>query len=217
MAAGAALHAGNERIALVGYPRRPPERTILHIAEGVYVSLKKVYHTAHKTPGLEVGQLAKLAATKGKRTSWIPIVAVVLAVAVVAAVATWYFLLRPTPEKTMAKYVKATIAGDQQAVIACFDSRTRTALQKLGAQQMQMMAPPAGLADLKYTVGKAKINGARAEVPLTISLSQAQAKTAGLSNVTVTYVLVKEDGTWVIDISQTAQAMFRGMGGFGVR
>jgi len=106
----------------------------------------------------------------------VPVIVVVL----VAAVAAWWFLLRATPEKTITRYWAAAKAGNEAAARALLTADTAKAADDL---QKTMPTPPpgAGIGKLvlglvprasQYAdveVGKAKIQGDTATVPVTLN------------------------------------------------
>ncbi len=107
-------------------------------------------------------------------------------VIVVAAVAGWWFFLRATPEKAVAQYAAAAKTGNEAAAKAFLTADTVKAVDDL-EQAMQTQAPTmagnfkvaTGLVGrvgqgAELQIGKAKVQGGTATVPVTVKQGKAQ-------------------------------------------
>jgi hypothetical protein len=165
--------------------------------------------------------MARRARGTGGAGKWIAVVVVLLVLGGGGAGAGWYFFLRSTPEKTMEQYVAATMAGDEAGAKACLSSESQ---REAGPVAGGMGAFLRGLAgrgaggeeektQAEYEIGKAKIEGKRATVPLTVPVPERVSQATGTTEFTINCVLLKEDGRWKIDLRETGEEMMRGWGG----
>ncbi len=135
---------------------------------------------------------------------------VVLFIIVVAAAAAagWYFFVRSTPEKTVRQFMAASDANDVEAIKPLLSSRSREAMSR-----MESLLPKDSNAakekgpQTDYKLGKAKINGDKATVPMRVKLPERASKLMSTAELTITWGLVKEKGKWVIDMGETMNAM----------
>ena len=147
--------------------------------------------------------MARLSSRRaGGAAVWVVVIVVVLAV---GAAAGWYFFLRSTPEKTMHQFVAALKSGNAEALKPLVASKDRNIVGRIAALG-------SGLKEGDFRVGVAKIEGGKATVAVTAELLEGEAKKAGTNAETMTYVLIKENGKWVVDFEETAKALFQSMG-----
>ncbi len=128
-------------------------------------------------------------------------VIVIVAVVAIAGAAVWYFMLRSTPEKTVAQMMEAQIRGDNETVKNCVTERSQHYLTMPGA--MTRGITDGEDEDIEYTVGEAEIDGDRAKVPVTVPVAERVAQISGMKDMTFTYALRREDGRWKVDFEDT--------------
>lgn len=165
--------------------------------------------------------MARRVGRSGGAGKWIAIVVVLLVIVGGGAGAGWYFFLRSTPEKTMEQFMAASMAGDEEAVKACLSSDSQPmasgAARGMGAFGRGPRGRGAGGDEEKpqvdYEIGQAKTEGKRATVPLTMQAPEGVSQGTGMTEFTVNYVLLREDGKWKIDFGETMEEMMRGLGG----
>jgi len=151
------------------------------------------------------------------------VIIVVVLVVVVGAVAAWWLFLRPTPQRTVAQFLEAAKAQDEEKLRSLMTEETVKLMDQvqkdmeaqfggMGARVSGGPGMAAGLAmGLSYGaegVGKASIEGDKATVSL-------QRKTGG-GPYGQDVRLVKEGGKWKIDFAAELQmtALFtKAMGG----
>jgi len=132
---------------------------------------------------------------------------VVLFIIVVAAAAAagWYFFVRSTPEKTVRQFMAASDANDVEAIKPLLSSRSREAMSRMESLLPQGAKEKGPQTD--YELGKARINGDKATVPMIVKLPEKASKLMSMAELTITWGLVKENGKWVIDMGETMKAM----------
>lgn len=133
------------------------------------------------------------------------VVVIVLALIVVAG-GLWFFLLRSTPERTMASMLEAARAGDQPAMRAHLTERSSDDGLVVTLTR-RLTGGPEG--EPRYSVGEAQIEEDRATVTVTFPLGPAISAMTGRDSLTVPYVLHREDGQWLVDERDTAAAAGR--------
>lgn len=138
------------------------------------------------------------------------VLGVVLFIIVVAAAgaACWYFFVRSTPEKTVRQFMAASDANDVEAIKPLLSSRSREAMSRMESLISKHSKASNGKGPkTDYKLGETKIDGDRAAVPMTITLPKGASKLMGMSELTIEWGLVKENGKWVIDMGETMKAM----------
>lgn len=152
------------------------------------------------------------------------VIVVVVLVVVVGAVAAWWFFLRSTPQRTVAQFLEAAKAQDEEKLTSLMTEETVKLLDQvqkdmeaqfggMGAGVSGGPGMAAGLAmGLSYGakgVGKASIEGDKATVSLQRETGTGRAFGQDLR-------LVKEGGKWKIDFAaelQMAALFAKAMGG----
>jgi hypothetical protein len=165
--------------------------------------------------------------------SAVKIVVPAIVVVVVLGVVAWMLLLRSTPAKTVARYVAASKAGDEQAAKACLTADSAKAVDDLQKSMPAMPGPMAGSVkfatsllvppglNLDVAIGKSEVKGDSATVQITL-VPKGGAKggpgaMAGGGGIPLT--LKREGGQWKIDTTQEVamikqmMAYFAGGGG----
>ena len=135
-------------------------------------------------------------------------VVLVLVLLIAAGAAAWYFLLRSTPERTVAEMIVAARSGERVMLLALFAENSQDLVTAFGGaaggppiwQQMLL-----GNEQSAYTIGRATITGDRATVPLTMQAPDAIADLTDLREYTVDYALVREGWRWKVDVPATAR------------
>ena len=141
------------------------------------------------------------------------VIAIILVLAVIGAAAGWYFVLRSTPEKTMKLMLEASEKKDTAAVKTFFCAKDQKLLAAMpGGEMLPMGASPGEKP--KYKIGTSTITGDKATIPVTFEIPKGSIP-AGMSvgpEMPMTFVLVKEEGTWKVDMQATMAEMFKGLG-----
>ncbi len=134
-------------------------------------------------------------------------VGLVIGVLVVAAIGggAWYFMAGGSPEKAVSQFIAAQAAGDAEAAKAVLAKNSQGMAANLGKMAM------AGKKDDMPTIGDATVEGDRAKVPVTHKVPEAMAKMTGMTEMTMTFVAVKEDGAWKVDLPASAEEMLKGL------
>ena len=142
-----------------------------------------------------------------------PAVIIAVALVVVGGAAAWWFLLRPTPERTVAQFLVAAKAEDEERIRSLMTEETvklMDQLQKILAAQLGGMGAVGagrpgmatgivlGLIFDREGVGKANVEGDKATVSL-------QRKTGSGRSLGQDWKLVKEGGKWKIDLTTELQ------------
>ena len=140
---------------------------------------------------------------------------VVLLLIAAGMAAGWYFLLRSTPERTVTELMEAVRRGDDEALAELFTTQSQPLIDTMGAagggpQIWQLML--FGDEQSDYTVGSATMDGDQAKVPLTMQSPDAVREITGADQYTMTYVLIKEDGRWRVDIMATGRSAMQQYG-----
>ena len=134
-------------------------------------------------------------------------VIVIIAILAIAGGAAWYFLLRSTPQKAVQTMLQAQIDGDQEKLksVLTSDSQQWASMNSAAMRAANENAP-------EYEVGNAEIDGEDAKVPVTYAMQQF----TNTTEITMTYVLHREDGAWKVDLADTMKSMMGDvMGGGG--
>ncbi|MBI5834128.1 MAG: DUF2950 family protein [Armatimonadetes bacterium] len=138
-------------------------------------------------------------------------IGLVIGVLVVAAIggAAWYFMGGGGggPEKAVTGFMAAQTAGDATALKAVLSKNSQAMAAGMGAM------PKANKDAPQPTIGKAVIEGDKAKVPVTHKMPEAMAKMSGMTEMTMNFVTVKEDGAWKVDLMATGEEMMKGLGG----
>lgn len=142
----------------------------------------------------------------GRHGSVVVVVIIIIAIVAIVGGAAWWFVLRSTPEKTVARMLQAQRAGDQEAVKRCLTERS----QRYAAGATRLMAGP-GADRSEYRIGESTIEGDTAKVPVIFPVPQRLAQRTGRSEITVTYVLHNEAGGWKVDLQDTMRALLGGL------
>jgi hypothetical protein len=130
---------------------------------------------------------------------------VVVALVAIAGGAAWYFLLRSTPEKTVAKFLDAAQKGDTATVGTLMTEKSKSGADRVVAMFKQDQPKPCA-------IGKSVVSGATVMVTATTPVpAQAAAFLGGKTSLDVPFVCVKEKGKWCIDMEQTVQAIVKNM------
>ncbi len=140
---------------------------------------------------------------------------VVLLLIAAALAAGWYFFLRSTPERTVTELIEAVRRGDDEALPELFTAQSQPLIDTIGAasggpQMWQVMF--FGDEQSEYTVGSAMIVGDQAKVPLTMQAPDMVRDLTGDDQYTMTYVLLKEDGRWRVDLLGTGRGVVQQYG-----
>jgi hypothetical protein len=146
---------------------------------------------------------------KSGKTVWL---ALIIVVVVGMAVASYIFLLKPGPDQVVKQYLAAENAQDYKLI--------KTLLTKESAAMLppddQLPKPdPAKKQNMPaFDIGKAKTEGGKTSVPVTVQASQDM----GMPAQTIDVIVVKEEGKWKIDLKATLQqAMEKAMSGGGMQ
>lgn len=132
------------------------------------------------------------------------VVLVALALAIVAG-GLWYFLLRPTPERTVTQMLEALQANDHEAMRSNLTSRSDTSGSLVIALSQRLAGDLSD--EPRFSVAEAQIDGDRATVPVTFKLGRTISAVIRRDSFTVPYVLHREGINWLVDEPDTATAI----------
>jgi hypothetical protein len=137
-------------------------------------------------------------------------VVVIVAILAIAGGALWFFMLRSTPEKAVATMLQAQIDGDEELLKSVLtEDSQRWASMGAGAMRMANENAP------EYEVGEAEMDGEQAKVPVTYTMPEQMQQMTNTTEVTMNYVVQKEDGEWKVDLAETMKAMMGNIMGRG--
>lgn len=146
-----------------------------------------------------------------RRTGSIATVVVIVLVLAAAGAAGWWFFLRSTPERTVRQLIAAQQEDNSEAFEALLTEETRGHAGVLRGITSSMTGDDR---EPEYTVGETSIEGDSATVPVTFPAPEQLAR-VGLTEMTVTYALSKEEGAWRVNVDETFKATIRGLSGLG--
>lgn len=121
----------------------------------------------------------------------------------------WYALGGGGPEKAVSTFLTASAAGDTAGAKAVLAKNS----QSLGSGLSQLGKLGDNKGGGAPSVGKATVEGDRAKVPVAYRLPESMSKMGGATELKLTYVAVKEDGAWKVDLVATSGEMLKGLGG----
>lgn len=101
-----------------------------------------------------------------------------------------------SPEKVVEKFMQGTLAEDADAVYELLSEDSQVEV----TDKEDLVAGSADAID-SYTMGKAEISGDEARVPVSIVLKELD------TTIEFDVVLLKEDGSWKISLSETGASM----------
>ncbi|MGC9319164.1 MAG: nuclear transport factor 2 family protein [Armatimonadota bacterium] len=133
-------------------------------------------------------------------------VIVVLLILAAAGAAAWYFLLRSTPDRTVARLLQAQRDGDEETFKSLLteDSRGQASLlMTVTSRLIQAGDEP------QYTLGDPEVDGESATVPVTFAAPRQMADATGVEEIRATYVLQRENGAWRVAAGRTLTQMSR--------
>ena len=141
---------------------------------------------------------------------------VTVAVVAIAAGAGWYFFLRPTPEKTVTKFLDSLYAGKMDVAKTCLAEASAKDWDKNQTQISQWFkqADSADKKEKPYKIGKSEAKGTAATVQVTAPIPQAMAQWfGGKTSVDFPFACVKEKGDWRVDLAETGKQMLKSLMG----
>ncbi|MEA3401873.1 MAG: hypothetical protein U9R79_11590 [Armatimonadota bacterium] len=133
-------------------------------------------------------------------------VIVIVLILAAAGAAAWYFLLRSTPDKTVARLLQAQRDGDEETFESLLteDSRGRANLLRTVTSHLVKAGD-----EPQYTIGEAEVEGESATVPVTFPLPEQMADVIGVTEIGASYVLEREEGLWRVAAGRTLTQMGR--------
>ena len=139
---------------------------------------------------------------------------VTVAVVAIAAGAGWYFFLRPTPEKTVTKFLDSLYdgKGDVAKTCLCDESAKDWDKNQDKIGQWFKRAETADKKDKPYKIGKTDAKGTAASVMVNAPIPQAMSQfLGGKTSVDVPFACVKEKGAWKVDLAETGKQMMKSL------
>jgi hypothetical protein len=128
-------------------------------------------------------------------------VVVILLVLALIVGGAWYFVWRSTPQKTVRMMLEAARVNDEETMKDYLTERSPEGASLVTALSLRLAGDAGG--EPQYTIEEPEMTGERATVPVTFPIGDVIGAFLGRDEVTVPYVLHRENRRWLVDTADT--------------